>query len=67
MNVGVGGAGNEGNTAVSSGRDIRGGGGGREGLDRGIVAGSFRFLESTGKASHTVSHYRLMLVMSFCG
>ena len=38
-----------------------------EELDRSIVAGSFRFLESTGKASHTVSHYRLMLVMSFCG
>ena len=28
MNVGVGGAGNEGNTAVSSGGDIGGGGGG---------------------------------------
>ena len=61
--MGVGGAGNEGNTAVSSGGDIGGGGGG----DRSIVAGSCRFLESTGKASHTVSHYRLMLVMSFCG
>ena len=66
--MGVGGAGNEGNTAVSSGGDIGGGGGGvMEELDRSIVAGSFRFLESTGKASHTVSHYRLMLVMSFCG
>ena len=66
--MGVGGAGNEGNTAVSSGGDIGGGRGGvMEELDRSIVAGSFRFLESTGKASHTVSHYRLMLVMSFCG
>ena len=65
--MGVGGAGNEGNTAVSSGGDIGGGGGMMAELDRSIVAGSFRFLESTGKASHTVSHYRLMLVMSFCG
>lgn len=38
-----------------------------EELDRSIVAGSFRFLESTVKVSHTVSHYRLMLVVSFCG
>ena len=35
-----------------------------EEIDRGIVAGSLRFLESPGKTSHTVSHSRSMLAMS---
>ena len=32
-----------------------------------LDAGSLRFLESSRKTSHIVSHSRLMSAMSFCG
>ena len=56
--------GNRGEGVVSSGENVSVISGGANGE---IVAGfPMGLLENTGKTSHTVSHSRLILVMSFC-
>ena len=62
MGVEGGGAGNRRDAVVSSGGVGVAGGE----LHGGIVAGSLRFSESSGKTFHTVSHSCSMSEISFC-
>ena len=50
---------------IGVGKSVGSGGAGNRELDRGIVADSLRFLESSEKTSYTIAHSRSMSAMSF--